>query len=152
MAELKNEGLPYRLYTEHPEIVPVGWDGRPAPNRDVDYLAESFLAETERWYDAVLPVLAERQPSSGGPLIAVQLDNEIGMLAWIGNAPDLSPPPWRTSGAGAGSGTGPICRGGTQRIDHGSRSSGPPRWPGQPRSGSTSAGSAATGSPATWRC
>ena len=27
MAELKNEGLPYRLYTDHPEIVPGGWDG-----------------------------------------------------------------------------------------------------------------------------
>ena len=25
MAELKNEGLPFRLYTDHPEIVPVGW-------------------------------------------------------------------------------------------------------------------------------
>ena len=31
MAELKNEGIPYRVYTEHPEIVPTGWDGRPAP-------------------------------------------------------------------------------------------------------------------------
>ena len=31
MAELKNEGLPYRLYTEHPEIVPIGWDGRETP-------------------------------------------------------------------------------------------------------------------------
>ncbi|HSN42590.1 MAG TPA: beta-galactosidase, partial [Propionibacteriaceae bacterium] len=29
MAELKNEGLPYRLYREHPEITPVGWDSRP---------------------------------------------------------------------------------------------------------------------------
>ena len=45
MAELKNEGLPYRLYTEHPEIVPIGWDGRPAPTRTVDYLAPAFLAE-----------------------------------------------------------------------------------------------------------
>ena len=34
MAELKNEGLPFRLYTEHPEIVPAGWDGRPAPTPD----------------------------------------------------------------------------------------------------------------------
>jgi len=36
MAELKNEGLPYRLYTEHPEIVPVGWDAVPATTRTVD--------------------------------------------------------------------------------------------------------------------
>jgi beta-galactosidase len=39
MAELKNEGLPYRLYTEHPEIVPTGWDGLPTTTATVDYLA-----------------------------------------------------------------------------------------------------------------
>ncbi len=33
MAELKNEGMPYRVYAEHPEMVPVGWDGMPAPTR-----------------------------------------------------------------------------------------------------------------------
>lgn len=39
MAELKNEGLPYRVYRDHPEIVPVGWDGTPAPTPTVDYLS-----------------------------------------------------------------------------------------------------------------
>ena len=29
MAELKNEGIPFRVYRDHPEIVPLGWDGRP---------------------------------------------------------------------------------------------------------------------------
>ncbi|WP_151523833.1 beta-galactosidase [Serinicoccus kebangsaanensis] len=90
MAELKNEGLPYRLYTEHPEIVPVGWDSRPAPTRTVDYLAPAFLAEVQRWFDAVLPVLAARSAVRGGPVIGVQLDNEIGMLAWVSNSPDLT--------------------------------------------------------------
>ena len=90
MAEMKNEGLPYRLYTEHPEIVPVGWDGAPAPSRTVDYLAPAFLGETRRWYDALLPVVAPRLHGSGGPVIAVQLDNEVGMLSWVTNAPDLT--------------------------------------------------------------
>ncbi|MET0693153.1 MAG: beta-galactosidase [Propionibacteriaceae bacterium] len=90
MAELKNEGLPYRLYTDHPEIVPVGWDGVPAPTRTVDYLAPAFLAETERWYAAVMPILASRLQPAGGPVIGVQLDNEIGMLAWVSNSPDLT--------------------------------------------------------------
>ena len=30
MAELKNEGLPFRIYREHPDAVPLGWDGKPA--------------------------------------------------------------------------------------------------------------------------
>ncbi len=90
MAELKNEGLPYRLYVDHPEIVPVGWDGVPAPTRTVDYLAPAFLAEADRWYAAVMPVLASRLHTVGGPVIGVQLDNEIGMLAWVSNSPDLT--------------------------------------------------------------
>lgn len=90
MAELKNEGIPYRVYREHPEIVPVGWDGRPAPSRTVDYLAPAFLAETARWYDAIMPVLAPRLQPRGGNIITVQLDNEVGMLAWVTNSPDLT--------------------------------------------------------------
>ncbi len=89
MAELKNEGLPYRLYREHPDIVPTGWDGIPAPTATVDYLAPAYLDECRRWYDAVLPVIADRLHPDG-PVIALQLDNEIGMLAWISNSPDLT--------------------------------------------------------------
>src|SRR5689334_12986013 len=90
MAELKNEGLPHRLRREHPEIHPAGWDGAPATTRTVDYLAPAFLADAERWYDAVLPVLASRQREHGGPVIAVQLDNEVGMLDWVSNTPTLT--------------------------------------------------------------
>lgn len=90
MAEMKNEGLPYRLYTEHPEIVPVGWDGKPAPTRTVDYLAPAFLDETRRWYEAVMPVIVPRLHANGGNVVAVQLDNEVGMLSWVSNTPDLT--------------------------------------------------------------
>lgn len=90
MAELKNEGIPYRVYREHPEIVPTGWDGRRAPTHTVDYLAPAFLDEVHRWYAVVLPVLASRLEPLGGNVIALQLDNEIGMLAWVSNSPDLT--------------------------------------------------------------
>ena len=90
MAELKNEGIPYRVCRDHPEIVPTGWDGHPAPSRTVDYLAPAFIAETARWYDAIMPVLAPRLQPRGGNVIGVQLDNEVGMLAWVTNSPDLT--------------------------------------------------------------
>jgi beta-galactosidase len=90
MAELKNEGLPFRVYAEHPEIVPVGWDGAPPTTRTVDYLAPAFLAEARNWYRQVIPVIADRLHARGGPVIAVQLDNEVGMLAWVSNTPDLT--------------------------------------------------------------
>ncbi len=90
MAELKNEGLPHRLYDQHPEIVPLSWEGKRVPTRTVDYLAPAFLAETERWYRAIAGVLVPRLQPGGGNVIGVQLDNEIGMLSWISHAPDLT--------------------------------------------------------------
>ena len=91
MAELKNEGLPFRLYTEHPEIVPVRL-GRQAGAEPHGRLPRPGLPGRVR------PVVRARSsrssPSgcsrSGGNVIAVQLDNEIGMLAWVTNSPDLT--------------------------------------------------------------
>ena len=37
-----------------------------------------------------MPVLAARLQPRGGNVIGVQLDNEIGMLAWVSNSPDLT--------------------------------------------------------------
>ncbi|MCW5936402.1 MAG: beta-galactosidase [Fimbriimonadaceae bacterium] len=90
MAEMKNEGIPHWVARVHPEIVPLGWDGNPALGGQIDYLAPAFLSESRHWYSAIIPVLAKRRQSQGGPVIGVQLDNEVGMLAWVGNHPELT--------------------------------------------------------------
>jgi beta-galactosidase len=90
MAEMKNEGIPYRLYEDHPELIPVGWDGAAAPVRTLDYLAPAFLEAARGWYAQVIPVIAARLHGNGGNVIALQLDNEIGMLSWVTNTPDLT--------------------------------------------------------------
>ncbi|WNM39238.1 beta-galactosidase [Micromonospora halotolerans] len=90
MAEIKNEGIPYRLYDEHPHLLPTTWDGRTVETRTIDYLAPEFLAAADGWYAQVMPVIAERLADRGGPVIGVQLDNEIGMLSWVTNSPDLT--------------------------------------------------------------
>ncbi|ACQ81640.1 glycoside hydrolase family 35 [Beutenbergia cavernae DSM 12333] len=90
MAELKNEGIPYRVYADHPEIQPVGWSGRPAPTRDADLLAPAFLTAGLAWFDGVLDVVLPRLASRGGPVTGIQLDNEVGMLAWVTNTPHLT--------------------------------------------------------------
>ncbi|WP_432944572.1 beta-galactosidase [Kribbella sp. CA-253562] len=88
MAELKNEGLPFSVY--QPGVASVGWDAAPAPTRDVDYLAPAYLESVKRWYGEVMPMLASRLAPRGGPVVAVQLDNEVGMLSWVTNTPDLT--------------------------------------------------------------
>lgn len=88
MAELKNEGLPFSVYDRMDPL--LGWDAQPAPTRDVDYLDPAYLDAVRGWYSAVMPLLASRLATVGGPVVAVQLDNEIGMLSWVTNSPDLS--------------------------------------------------------------
>lgn len=90
MAEVKNEGIPYWLPERYPDVVPKSWGGERISGKNLDYLNEDFLKVVERWYGAVMPLIAERLQPKGGPVIGVQLDNEIGMLQWVTNQPDLS--------------------------------------------------------------
>jgi beta-galactosidase len=60
------------------------WDGGalPAwlgldPQLRVRQSEPRYLAQVRAWYDKVLPLIAERQHSNGGPVIMVQLENEL---------------------------------------------------------------------------
>lgn len=90
MAELKNEGLPYWLFKVHPHLRPPTWGGAPAESAIVIYNHPDFISEVERWYSKLAEILRPRLLRNGGNVVAVQLDNEVGMLHWLGNTPDLS--------------------------------------------------------------
>lgn len=90
MAELKNEGIPSWVYKKHPDAVPITWDGERARSKTLDLLHPGFLADAKRWYSKIMPVVADRLIQKGGPVIGVQLDNEIGMLSWVNNQPELT--------------------------------------------------------------
>lgn len=90
MAEMKNEGIPHWLIEKYPEIVPVTWDGEKVSTFTLDYLAPKFLEAAKRWYKNVCGILEPFLSRNGGNLIGMQLDNEIGMLSWVSNSPDLT--------------------------------------------------------------
>jgi len=90
MAEVKNEGLPHWVFDECPDAETVNWNGAKAKSKVVRYNDAEFLKRVRRWYGGVMPVLGSRLDSVGGNVIAVQLDNEIGMLQCWSEDPDLS--------------------------------------------------------------
>ncbi|WP_221641233.1 beta-galactosidase [Listeria booriae] len=90
MAEMKNEGIPYWVYEAFPEAIPVGWDGAEPTTPTLDYLAPRFLEAAKNWYREVSKILTSRTYPNGGNVMALQLDNEIGMLSWVSNTPDLT--------------------------------------------------------------
>lgn len=60
------------------------WDGGALPawlslteGLRVRQAEPQYLAEVGRWFDRVLPLLAERQHGRGGSVVAVQLENEL---------------------------------------------------------------------------
>lgn len=90
MAEMKNDGIPYWVYENYPHLIPKGFDGEEATTPTLDYLAPDFLKLVKRWYKHVMGMISRYTPDKGGRVIAVQLDNEIGMLSWVSNHPDLT--------------------------------------------------------------
>ncbi|MGV3616242.1 MAG: beta-galactosidase [Fimbriimonas sp.] len=90
MAEMKNEGIPYWVYRRHPDAIPISWEGKPGTTKTLNFLDPGYLESAARWYAAIMPLVAARLQTKGGPVIGVQLDNEIGMLQWVSNNPDLS--------------------------------------------------------------
>jgi len=90
MAEMKNEGIPYWLRAKHPHLVSTSWDGAVVGTAALDYTHPDFLAETRKYYHSMMPHIRPFLRQNGGPIVAIQLDNEIGMLSWVSNMPDLT--------------------------------------------------------------
>ena len=57
----------------------------------ISYNSRTFLDFVKKWYDQLLPIVAENQITNGGCIILVQLCNEIGMVHWLNKAADYSP-------------------------------------------------------------
>ena len=90
-AELAHEGVPAWLLREHPEVFVRGREITNLPHTTLlAYHHPVFQAAAGRWYDAVLPVVADRAYPRG-PVVLVQLDNEIGMVHWLQKAAEHGP-------------------------------------------------------------
>ena len=90
MSELKNEGLPHWIYEKYTHILADTRGGEKHPCRVVSLMHPDFKKLVEKWYFEVCGILKQYLIDNGGPIIMFQLDNEVGMLNWISNSPDMS--------------------------------------------------------------
>jgi beta-galactosidase len=82
LAEYEDRGIPTWL-TAHKEILAKGVDL-------VTYLHPLFLERTRKWYDHILEVLKPYQVTLGGPVVMMQICNEIGLFNWLAGSADYS--------------------------------------------------------------
>jgi beta-galactosidase len=87
-AELSDFGFPGRVLWDPacqalgPVLTPVIQHSRAGYFACPSYSSSTFLAEVDRWYDAVMPVLAPLQWPDG-PVVAMQVDNEMGYFFFV---------------------------------------------------------------------
>ncbi len=90
-GEIIFDGLPKWLLEKYPNIKLKDYAGRTNPYSTlINYHHPKFLEKVNIWYDKLLPVLNEYLFENNGPIISIQLDNEISMLNWLTKTPNYS--------------------------------------------------------------
>ncbi len=54
----------------------------------VSLFNQKYLEKVALWYDQIMPFISEREISAGGPVIMMQICNEIGVFSWLAKQAD----------------------------------------------------------------
>ncbi|MBL7070978.1 MAG: beta-galactosidase [Candidatus Omnitrophica bacterium] len=83
-AEIKGEGTPPWFLENYQEARAKNRKGSNVPHEAmVSYMHPVFQERVSGWYSKILPIIHKNSFTKGGPVIMVQLDNEIGMMNWV---------------------------------------------------------------------
>lgn len=92
LAEYKNQGLPSWLLKKlSKNAFALDENGNIISPDLVSYLSDEFLDYTFKWYDKVMPIINYNQKQNNGPIIMMQVCNEIGVFQWLSGKSDYNP-------------------------------------------------------------
>jgi beta-galactosidase len=84
LAEYESHGLPGWLLQR---CTPNAF----AKDENGAIIAPEFLQCTFRWYDQIMPIVTRNQYSKGGPIVMMQVCNEVGVFQWLSGRIDYNP-------------------------------------------------------------
>lgn len=91
LAEFRGAGLPdWFLDRYRNEVKMRNREGELFTSEGVSLFNRTYLEKVTLWYDQIMPFLGERQISAGGPIILMQICNEIGLFSWLAKQADYS--------------------------------------------------------------
>lgn len=89
LAEFRGAGLPDWFMERYYDAVKMRTSaGAVVASDGVSLFNEAYLEKVTKWYDRVMPFIAERQAGRGGPVILMQVCNEIGVFSWLARQAD----------------------------------------------------------------
>jgi beta-galactosidase len=91
LAEFRGAGLPDWFLNQYRDEVKMrNREGKIFPGDGVSLFNEKYLEKVTLWYDQIMPFISEHEISVGGPVIMMQICNEIGVFSWLAKQGDYS--------------------------------------------------------------
>ncbi len=89
LAETRGAGLPDWFLNQYRQAIKMrNRQGEIVPGDGVSLFHPMYLEKVARWYDHVMPFISKREISAGGPIIMLQICNEIGVFSWLAHQAD----------------------------------------------------------------
>jgi beta-galactosidase len=89
LAETRGAGLPGWFLEKFALGVKMrNRNGEPVNSDGVSLFHPVYLEKVALWYDQVMPLISRHEISNGGPVIMMQICNEIGVFSWLAHQGD----------------------------------------------------------------
>ena len=89
LAEFRGAGLPDWFMKQYGDEVRMrNKKGEIVQSDGVSLFNQKYLEKVTLWYDKIMPFIREREISAGGPVIMMQICNEIGVFSWLARQAD----------------------------------------------------------------
>ena len=89
LAEFRGAGLPDWFVEKYGDEVRMrNSRGEKVPSDGVSLFNPKYLEKVAAWYDHIMPLINKQQVSAGGPVIMMQVCNEIGVFSWLAHQAD----------------------------------------------------------------
>jgi len=89
LAEFRGAGLPDWFLEKHGATVKMRNSRNEAVNSDgVNLFHPIYLEKVGLWYDRIMPLIRQHELAEGGPVIMMQICNEIGVFSWLAHQAD----------------------------------------------------------------
>ncbi|MFN8206071.1 MAG: beta-galactosidase [Bacteroidales bacterium] len=89
LAEFRGAGLPDWFMDRYGvEVKMRNSKGNIVASDGVSLFHEKYLEKVTHWYDRIMPFISRHEVSAGGPVIMMQICNEIGVFSWLAHQAD----------------------------------------------------------------
>ncbi len=89
LAEYRGAGLPAWFLNQYEDQVRMrNRKGDKVSSEGINLFHPKYLEKATLWYDQIMPLISKNETCNGGPVIMMQICNEIGLFSWLAHQAD----------------------------------------------------------------